>query len=59
MTRFVCAECGAEAVTVSADGTTVPATAELLIPSVTHCSNPKCERSDPKRAETGDFIEVE
>ena len=56
MTKYVCAECGADAVTVSADGITLPETAEFVIPDVTHCSNPGCANSDPKRASASDFV---
>lgn len=59
MTRYVCAECGSDAVTVSPDGTTVPAGAETVVEHVTRCSNPDCERSDPSRAAASDFMPAE
>lgn len=55
MTTYICTACGAEAVTESADGTTIPQEADLIIPDVTHCSNANCANSDPGKANPGDF----
>ena len=55
MTTYVCTECGAEAVTESADRTTLPEDADLIIPNVTHCSNANCVKSDPNEATPSDF----
>jgi len=55
VTRYVCAECGADAVTVSPDGNTLPRDAEVVVPAVTHCSNASCGKSDPHLAKSTDF----
>lgn len=59
MTRYVCRECGADAVTVSPDGNTLPSGAETVVEHVTHCSNPACDRADPARATAADFVAAE
>lgn len=59
MTRYVCVECGADAVTVSPDGNTLPRDAEVVVPEVTHCSNPACAKSDPHLAKRTDFTRVD
>lgn len=59
MTRYLCAECGAEAVTVSPDRNTVPEGAEIIVPDVTHCSDPACAKSDPHGTVPGDFVRVD
>ncbi|WP_449280807.1 hypothetical protein [Leucobacter sp.] len=59
MTRYVCAECGADAVTLSPDGNTLPRDAEVVVPEVTHCSNTACAKSDPHLARSTDFRRVD
>ncbi|QZY51784.1 hypothetical protein [Leucobacter tenebrionis] len=59
MTRYVCAKCGAEAMTISPDGNTLPGDDETVVDHVTHCSNRECEKSDPSRATAADFMPAE
>lgn len=54
--QHVCSKCGADAVTVSPDGLTMPKTSTVVIPGVTHCSDPACELSDPARADAEAFV---